>query len=53
MTFINADRFGAADSFERPLLQDPQQLRLHRCRDVADFVEKMVPPSASSNRPRR
>src|SRR5712671_2372951 len=37
---VDDDRSLAADAFELALLEEPQQLRLHGRRHVADFVEE-------------
>lgn len=50
-THIDALRPGAAQAFEFLFLQHPQELRLELGRNVTDFVEKSVPPWASSKRP--
>ena len=37
---IRRNRFGPSDAFEFAFLQHPQQLRLERGREVADFVQE-------------
>jgi len=41
---IATDRLVVTHPLEDPLLQDPQQLDLHRQTHVADFVEKQRAP---------
>src|SRR3989475_12575412 len=50
---IDFDGLRAADAFEFTFLQHPQECNLSVQRHLADFVQEMVPPFASSNRPRR
>jgi hypothetical protein len=42
---------GVAHTLDLALLEDAQQPRLERRRHVADLVEKIVPPSATSKSP--
>ena len=41
---VGLDRVGAADAFEPPILEHPQQLGLHAQRHLADLVEKERAP---------
>ena len=40
---LHRERLPAADPRERPLLDEPQQLHLHRQRDLAHLVEQQRP----------
>jgi len=50
---VDATAGRGADPADDLLLDDVQELRLERRGDVADLVEKIVPPSAVSKRPAR
>ncbi len=51
-TDVGLQRRRAADSLVPPLLQHAQELGLRRRSELAELVEKQLPPAASSKRPR-